>query len=149
MAGNLSRFDPFRAMSRFDPMREIEDIFKESGWPPGLRRFGSESMVRMDVSETEQAYTVRADMPGVSKEDIKVAVDGRDVSINAEIRKEQEEKQGENIICSERIYGQQSRHFSLPQEVDDTRVEARYQDGVLELVLPKKANAGRKQISIQ
>ncbi len=149
MAGNLSRFDPFRAMSRFDPMREIEDLFKEGGWSPSLRRFGSESMVRMDVSETEQAYTVRADMPGVSKDDIRVAIEGRDISISAEIRKEQEQKEGENVICSERYYGQQSRHFSLPQEVDDAKVEARYHDGVLELVLPKKANAGRKQISIQ
>ena len=55
MAGNLSRFDPFRAMARFDPMQEMEDLFKESRWMPSLRRFGGESMMKMDVSETEQA----------------------------------------------------------------------------------------------
>ncbi|QAU34561.1 Hsp20/alpha crystallin family protein [Janthinobacterium sp. 17J80-10] len=149
MAGNLSRFDPFRAMARFDPMQEIEDLFKENRWMPSARRFGGESMLKMDVSETEQAYTVRAEIPGVSKEDIKVAIEGSNVSISAEVKKEHEEKQGENLICSERYYGQQSRHFSLPQDVDETKAEAKYHDGVLELVLPKKTGTGRKQISIQ
>lgn len=149
MAGNLSRFDPFRATARFDPMQEMEDFLKESRWMPSMRRFGAESALKMDVSETDQAYTVKAEMPGVAKEDIKVAIEGNNVSISAEIKKEHEEKEGENLICSERYYGQQSRHFSLAQEVDDSKAEAKYHDGVLELVLPKKASTGRKQISIQ
>ncbi|RJG00921.1 Hsp20/alpha crystallin family protein [Noviherbaspirillum sedimenti] len=149
MAGNLSRFDPFKAIARFDPMQEMEDFFKEGRWSPSTRRFGSEPMLKMDVSETEQAYTVKAEIPGVSKEDIKVAIEGNNVSITAEIKKVHEEKEGENLICSERYYGQQSRHFSLAQDVDESKAEAKYHDGVLELVLPKKANTGRKQISIQ
>lgn len=149
MAGNLSRFDPFRAIARFDPMQEMEDIFKESRWMPSLRRFGGESMMKMDVSENEQAYTVKAEIPGVTKEDIKVAIEGNNVSISAEVKKEHEEKEGENLICSERYYGQQSRHFSLAQDVDDSKAEAKYHDGVLELILPKKAGSSRKQISIQ
>lgn len=149
MAGNLSRFDPFRAIARFDPMQEMEDIFKESRWMPSLRRFGGESMMKMDVSENEQAYTVKAEIPGVTKEDIKVAIEGNNVSISAEVKKEHEEKEGENLICSERYYGQQSRHFSLAQDVDESKAEAKYHDGVLELILPKKAGSSRKQISIQ
>jgi len=149
MAGNLSRFDPFRTMARFDPMQEMEDLFKESRWMPSVRRFGGDSMMKMDVSETEQAYTVKAEIPGVTKEDIKVAIEGNNVSITAEVKKEHEEKEGENLICSERYYGQQSRHFSLAQDVDESKAEARYHDGVLELVLPKKAGTSRKQISIQ
>jgi HSP20 family protein len=147
MAGNLSRFDPFRAMARFDPMQEMEEFFKER--MPSMRGFGGESMMKMDVSETDQAYTVKAEMPGVAKEDIKVAIEGNNVSISAEIKKEQEKKEGENLIHSERYYGQQSRNFSLAQEVDESKAEAKYHDGVLELVLPKKASSGRKQISIQ
>ena len=149
MAGNLSRFDPFRTMARFDPMQEMEELLKENRWMPGLRRLGSESMMKMDVTETDQAYTVKAEMPGVTKEDIKVSIEGNNVSITAEVKKVQEEKEGENLIHSERYYGQQSRHFSLAQEVDDSKAEAKYHDGVLELILPKKASSGRKQISIQ
>ena len=149
MAGNLSRFDPFRAMARFDPMQEMEELLKDNRWMPSMRRFGGESMMKMDVSETEQSYTVKAEIPGVAKEDIKVAIEGNNVSITAEIKKEHEEKEGENLIHSERYYGQQSRHFSLAQEVDDSKAEAKYHDGVLELVLPKKTSSGRKQISIQ
>ncbi len=149
MAGNQSRFDPFRAIARFDPMQEIEDLFKDNRWLPNARRFGTEPGLKMDVVENEQSYIVKAEIPGVAKEDIKVAIEGNQVSITAEIKKEQEQKEGENLLCSERYYGQQSRHFALAQEVDDAKAEAKYQDGVLELVLPKKANAGRKQISIQ
>lgn len=149
MAGNLSRFDPFRSMSRFDPMQEMEDFLKENRWMPSMRRFGGESALRMDVAETDQAYTVKAEIPGVAKEDIKVAIEGNSVSITAEIKKEHEEKEGENLICSERYYGQQSRHFSLPQDVDESKAEAKYHDGVLELVLPKKTGTARKQITIQ
>ena len=78
-----------------------------------------------------------------------MAIEGNNVSITAEVKKEHEEKEGENLICSERYYGQQSRHFSLAQDVDESKAEAKYHDGVLELVLPKKAGASRKQISIQ
>lgn len=149
MAGNQSRFDPFRAIARFDPMQEIEDLFKDNRWLPNARRFGTEPGLKMDVVENEQSYIVKAEIPGVAKEDIKVAIEGNQISITAEVKKEQEQKEGENLLCSERYYGLQSRHFALAQEVDDAKAEAKYHDGVLELVLPKKANAGRKQISIQ
>lgn len=149
MASNLSRFDPFRTIARFDPMQEIEEMFKDNRWMPSFSRFGTEPTLKMDVKENDQAYTVKAEIPGVSKDDIKVAIEGNKVSITAEIKKEHEQKDGDALICSERYYGQQSRHFALAHDIDDSKVEARYQDGVLELVLPKKSSTERKQISIQ
>lgn len=149
MANIQTRFDPFRSLTRFDPLREMEDFFREGRWSPMLRGMGAESGIRMDIKEGDQNYIIKAEIPGVSKEDIKVAIDGNQVSINAEIRQEQEQKEGENLICSERYYGQMSRTFSLPQDVDDTKAEAHYQNGVLELTLPKKEGGGRKQIAIQ
>lgn len=150
MANTPTRFDPFGAIARFDPMQDFEDLFKEPRWMSSVaRRLGSEPTLKMDVSETDQAYTVKAEIPGVAKEDIKVSIEGGQVSISTEVKKEEERKEGENLICNERYYGQQSRRFSLAQEVDESKAQAKYQDGVLELVLPKKTSSGRKQISIQ
>ncbi|MBI1890850.1 MAG: Hsp20/alpha crystallin family protein [Burkholderiales bacterium] len=149
MANIQPRFDPFRSLARFDPLQEMEDFFREGRWSPMLRRFGSESGIRMDITENDQNYVVKAEIPGVSKEDIKVAIDGNQVSISTETRQEREQKEGENLICNERYYGQMSRNFTLPQDVEDTKAEAHYQNGVLELTLPKKEGGGRKQIAIQ
>jgi HSP20 family protein len=149
MANIQQRFDPFRALTRFDPFREMEDFFREGRWSPAMSRFGGESGIRMDVTENDQSYIVKAEVPGVTKEDIKVAIDGNQVSITAEIKQEQEKKEGENLLYNERYYGQMARNFALPQDVDETKAEAHYQNGVLELTLPKKAGGGRKQIAIQ
>jgi HSP20 family protein len=149
MAGNLTRFDPLGDMMRFDPYRNIEDFFKEFSMLPSLRGYEAEHRRRMDMSETDQAYQVKADIPGVKKEDIKISVEGNKVSISAEVKEEKEEKQAGNVVRSERYFGQQYRSFLLPQEVDDAKVEAKYQDGVLSLTLPKKPGSTGKQITIQ
>jgi HSP20 family protein len=107
------------------------------------------SMIRLDVSETDQAYTVKAEIPGCRKEDIDISLDGNVVTIHAETKGEKEEKQEGKIVRSERYRGEQYRSFTLPQEVDDQKAQAKYQDGILELTLPKKSGASRKQISIQ
>lgn len=147
MAG-LTRFDPFREMTRLDPFRNVEDLFKEFSLMPSLRGVEPEPRIRVDVSETDQAYTVKADIPGVKKEDIKIAIEGSTVSISATTQQEKEEKIG-NVMRTERYSGEQYRSFSLPQEVDDTKAEAKYQDGVLSLTLPKKTGTGGKQITVQ
>ncbi len=103
----------------------------------------------MDVTEDENAYTVTADLPGVKKEDINVSIDGNQVSIAAEVKKEHDEKDGAKILRSERHYGKFSRHFTLLQEVDESGAQAKYADGVLELKLPKKAQASAKRLYIQ
>lgn len=146
---NLTRFDPFREMMRLDPFRNTEDFFKEFSMMPSLRGLEPEPRIRMDVSETEQAYMIKADIPGVKKEDIKIAIEGNTVSIRAEMKEEKEEKSAGNMVRSERYYGEQYRSFALPQEVDEGKAEAKYQDGVLSLTLPKKAGATSKQITIQ
>ncbi|WP_292936303.1 Hsp20/alpha crystallin family protein [Noviherbaspirillum sp.] len=146
---NLTRFDPFSDMMRFDPFRNMDDFFKEFSMMPSLRGMEAEPRIRMDVSETEQAYQIKADIPGVKKEDIKVAIDGNVVSIRAETKEEKEEKTEGNMVRKERHYGEQYRSFTLPQDVDESKVEAKYQDGVLSLMLPKKAGGTTKQITIQ
>lgn len=145
---NIMRFDPFGDIARLDPFRNIDDLLKDFRLTPTLRGVESEPRIRMDVSETDQAYLVKAEIPGVQKDDIKVAIEGNQVSITAEVKKEEEKKSG-SMIRSERYYGQQYRSFTLPQEVDDTKAEAKYQDGMLELTLPKKPGTGGKQLAIK
>lgn len=149
MASNLTRFNPFGDMARFEPFRGFDDFFKDFRMKPMMRDLEAEPLIKMDVTESEQAYTVKAEVPGVKKEDIKVAIEGNQVSINVEVKKEKEEKKGESVVHSERYVGQQYRSFTLPVEIDDAKAEARYQDGVLELALPKKKNGnGAKQIAV-
>jgi HSP20 family protein len=105
--------------------------------------------MRIDVTENDKAYTVKADIPGVKKEDIDVQVDGNLVSIRAETRSEKETKgEGNRILRSERHYGTIERSFSLGQDVDASAVKAGYADGVLSLELPKKALANASRIAI-
>lgn len=105
--------------------------------------------IKVDVSEDSNAYRVSALIPGVKKEDIHVSVEGNAVSITAEVKRESEVKEGERVLHSERVYGSASRSFSLPQEIDETQVDAKYVDGVLNLVLPKKTQSSAKRITIQ
>jgi HSP20 family protein len=104
---------------------------------------------RVDVSENEQAYVIRAEIPGVKKEDINISIDGDQVAIAAEIKNEKEVKDGERVLRAERHYGKVYRAFALGQAVDENAASAKYTDGVLELTLPKKAAAQAKRITIQ
>ncbi len=106
--------------------------------------------MRVDVSEKDNAYEVKADIPGVKKEDINVRIDGNVVQIDAEVNREKESKdKGGKVLRSERYWGNISRTFSLAQDVDDTKVVAKYADGVLTLELPKKASPESKKIAVQ
>jgi HSP20 family protein len=109
---------------------------------------GTEVSIKVDVKEDEKAYTVRADIPGVKKEDIQVDVEGNMISLRAETKQEKEEKKGEKVIYSERSYGMASRSFTLPAEVDAKGAKAEYKDGVLSLTLPKKGNGGGKRVTV-
>lgn len=148
MATNLMQFDPFSGIARMDPFRNIEDIFRDFAMMPGLRTAPAVPQIRMDVAETDSNYIVKADIPGVQKENIKVAINGNQVSLSAEM-KDEKETNSAGILRSERSCGQQYRSFTLPQEVDDAGAEARYENGVLELTLPKKHGSGAKQLLIQ
>ena len=104
---------------------------------------------RADVIENDKAYTVHAELPGVKKEDIQISIDGDQVSISAQVKRENEVKDGERLLRSERYTGKFYRAFALGTAIDEDAVNARYVDGVLELTLPKKAAAAAKRITIQ
>ncbi|MFZ1907635.1 MAG: Hsp20/alpha crystallin family protein [Burkholderiales bacterium] len=107
-----------------------------------------ELKMKVDVKEDEKGYSMHAEIPGVKKEDIQVDVNGNQVSIRAEVKQEKEDKQGEKVLHSERYYGMVSRSMQLPAEIDSQGVRAEYQDGVLNIVLPKKASAQAKRVTI-
>ena len=144
---NITRYDPFNEI--------VDDLFKGFFVRPvgynGVRSaFGSElPQIKVDVADNEAAYAVHAELPGVKKEDIQVQVDGNQLTLSAEVKREKEAKDnGERLIHVERVFGKTSRSFSLPQEIDEAKVQAKFKDGVLELTLPKKQPAPRKQIEI-
>ena len=135
---NIARFDPFQDL--------VDDLFKGFLVRPVAY---DAPRLKLDVTEKNGAYVVSADLPGVRKEDIQVAIDGAQVTLSAEVKREKEVAEGERALHVERSYGKLSRSFSLPQELDEARAEAKFRDGVLELTLPKKAAAARKSITIQ
>jgi HSP20 family protein len=143
------------SITRFDPFNDlVDDLFK--GFlvrPLGFEGRGDGGVqlprARVDVAERNGAYVVTAELPGVKKEDIHVTIDGAQVTLEAQVKQEKEASKDERVLHTERVFGKVSRSFTLPQEVDDAKAEAKFRDGVLELTLPKKAAAQRKQISIQ
>ena len=140
---NITRFDPFADLAPFG-----RDFFKNFSLQPFFRGMEMEPEIRMDVSEDDKAYSIKAEIPGVKKEDIKVSINGNMVSISAEVKKESEEKEGQKLIRSERYYGRVARSFSLGDEVDESAAQAKYSEGVLELTLPKKPGATSRTIKI-
>lgn len=145
---NITRFNPFSELARFDSIPDTNDFFNGFGLRSLMRDVEREPRVKMDVSENDGNYTVKAEIPGVNKNDIHISVDGNLVSISAEVKKEKEEKSGESVISRERYYGKVSRSFSLANEVDAEKVQANYADGVLEIKMPIKSGANRKQITV-
>lgn len=149
MAGSLIPLEVLRDVARLGSFRNIDDLFQEFSMTPSLTGSDGQSHIRMDVDETEQAYFIEAEIPGAKKDDIKIAIDGSKVSISAEVKQEKEEKSAGNTMRKERYYGQQYRSFTLPHDVDADKAEAKYQDGILSLSLPKKEDSGGKQLMIQ
>jgi HSP20 family protein len=146
---NITRFDPFNDLMRFDPFGTFDELWHVPRGRALWKSFPQESVIRLDVSEDEKAYRVKADVPGVRKEDLQVSIDGNNVSISAEVKGEEEEKKGETLVRSERYYGRQYRSFALPHEVDQARAEAKYENGVLELILPKREGTRAKQLTVK
>lgn len=106
--------------------------------------------IKIDVTENDKDYEVRAEIPGAKKEDIRISVDGNFVSISAEAKKEKEEKsKGGRVLVRETSYGAISRGFSLSSEIDDKGIVAKLEDGVLRLTLPKREGAKARRIEVQ
>ncbi|MCC6211098.1 MAG: Hsp20/alpha crystallin family protein [Burkholderiales bacterium] len=137
-------------ITRYNPFDELFGDFGKGFWLKPVTIPGVEEIkLKVEVKEDDKAYSVRAEIPGVKKDDIQVEVHGDQVSIRGEVKREKEEKKGEKVLHSERYYGMVSRSFSLPGEVDEKAVVAKYSDGVLDLTLPKKSGGGAHRIAVQ
>lgn len=139
---NLTRYDPFET-----GIEPFDDLFR--GFFRPVRMDRELPQFKMDVKENEKAYTVHADLPGVKKEDIHVSIEGNTVAISAETRSESEQKEGEKVLKRERSYGKVYRSFSLGADIDEASATAKYNDGVLELVLPKRVAAASKRLAVE
>ena len=123
-------------------------------WAPGymLRPLHGDPMpsqIRIDVSETDEAFEVKAEMPGVNKDDIDIQIRNSLVSISAEMKQEDRETKDDRILRSERYFGRVSRSFELPGSIDSSACVAKYNDGVLSLILPKvEPKADHQKIKI-
>ena len=137
------------ALTRIDPFDQLlPEAFRR--WSRQLRLpDDGPAEIRVDVTENDKDYQVRAEIPGAKKEDMRVHVDGNFVSISAEVRKDKEEKSGGRVLVRESYYGRVSRGFSLAHEIDDKAVAAKLEDGVLKLTLPKREGSGARTIPIQ
>jgi len=132
-------------LTSYDPFADsgIDEVFR--GFFRPVRVEKAPATIKMDVTEQDGAYVVKAEIPGVAKDDIQVAIEGSQVTIGAEVKREKDVKDGDRVLRSERYFGSVYRGFTLPVEVDEAASQAKYESGVLELKLVKKpAHAGRK-----
>ena len=133
---NLTVYHPFA-----DPA--FDELFR--GFFRPVRAGKDEASFKMDVTEKDNAYVVKAEIPGVAKEDIQVSIEGNQVTIGADVKREADAGDGERLLHRERFQGSVRRSFTLPVDLDEAASNARYENGVLELTLAKKpALAGRK-----
>jgi HSP20 family protein len=138
----LRQYDPFS----LEPLEEgLRGLLRP--WKFGTME--AVPTIKLDVSEQDTGYAVKAEIPGVRKDDIDIRVEGNRVTISAEVKSEKEDKEGGRILRRERQQGFASRSFTLGCAVDEDKVDAFYKDGVLELKLPKKAGKDTKRIAIK
>lgn len=145
---SLIRWSPFKSLAGVDRFPDIDDLFR--GVFPRTAWNGAENApdIRIDVFENDGAYRVKADIPGVDKKDIDVSINDNLVTISAEVRRETRQKDGDREIVTERSYGQAYRTFTLPVAVSSDAADARYENGVLTLTLPKKENGSAKKVTV-
>lgn len=129
----------------------IEDMFAPFTQGSGLAPWSGEGTIspRLNVSENDKSFEVQAEMPGVNKEDVKVAIDRQRVTIEGESKRESQQREGDNVLYSERSASKFMRSFMLPVEVDEANAQARMENGVLTLTLPKKEGNGATRVQIQ
>lgn len=136
---NITRIDPFDDLFRGFFVRPVGGEGTAQAAPS----------ITMDVKEQGDTYLVHAELPGVKKEDIHVVIDGSQVSISGEVKQEKEVKEGERVLRSERYFGKVSRSFQLGQAIDDSKAVAKFNNGVLELTLPKRAATVNRRLTIE
>jgi len=139
---HLTPFDPF-ADSGFD------ELFRGFFKPVRVGTQAAPVAIRMDVAESDKAYVVEAEIPGARKEDIKITIDGNQVTIGAEVKRETETRNGKQVLRSERYFGSVHRSFTLPVDVDEAASNAKFENGVLHVELAKKAPAAGRKLTVQ
>jgi HSP20 family protein len=138
---NIRRYDPFS----IEPMGDMLQSMLRN-WRIGP---DTELPFKVDVTESESSYTIAADLPGVKKEDINVAVDRGTVMISAKLEKASEVKEGDRVIRRERYSGSMQRAFTLDSNIDTEKIDASFQDGVLRVVLPKKEASQQQRVTVR
>ena len=142
---SLVRWDPWREMEEFvdrynralsERQEGGQDVMSKGDWSP-----------RVDITETDDEFTIKAEIPDVSKDDVKVKVENGILMIHGE-RKQEEEEKGKTFHRIERHYGAFNRSFTLPETVDQENVKARFKDGVLNIKLQKVKDAKPKAIDV-
>jgi HSP20 family protein len=135
-------------LSVYDPFAEVFPELFRGLMTPARGRETQALEIKVDVKESPADYTVHAELPGVSKDEINVEIDGNRVSISGEVKRESEQKDGERVLRSERYYGSVARSFVLANEIDESKSQAKFDNGVLTLTLPKKTVVGGKKLAI-
>ena len=154
--GALTRWEPFKM--RLDPFKELEEMQNRLstlfGRTPVRAEGGKEEMTvaewtpLVDITEDEKEYLIKAELPEVKKEDVKLTVNDNVLTITGERKYEKEEK-GKKYHRVERAYGSFMRSFTLPEDADEGKVSADYKDGVLKVHLPKSEKARPKSIDVK
>ena len=146
---NLTKWDPFKELE--DMSQRLNRLF---GGPVARSDAGREPLKTadwapsVDISETDDAYTVKAEIPDVTKEDVRVTMENGELTIQGERKQEKEEK-GKRYHRVERSYGSFLRSFALPDNVDESKVKADYKDGMLTLMLPKSEKAKPRAVEVK
>ena len=140
-------------ITRWEPFREMEEAFRQYSpfFARALRRTGGEGVAWSpvaDISETEKEYLIKAELPEVKKEDVKITLDNGVITISGERRHEQEQQDASEIRV-ESFYGTFSRSFALPDNIDAKAIQAEAKDGVLKVRIPKTRPAAPQAISIE
>lgn len=134
-----------------DFSRSIERLFDDNLFDRVPTPVATEATARapaLDIMETERGYVVHADLPGVGKQDVKVQIEGRRVSVSAEVRQRSEHKDGQRLLYRERSSSAFARSFTLPVEIDQTASEARLDNGMLTLTLVKRGATSAAQLEV-
>ncbi len=143
------------ALLRRDPEQEMEDMLERYARALGQPRAGSQEVIatgdwapRVNIAETEKAFEIKAEIPEVNKEDVKVTVHNGVLTIQGERKQEKEEK-GKKFHRVERLYGNFTRSFTLPDNVDETKISALFKDGILNLQIQKTEETKPKSIEVK
>lgn len=144
-------------MIRFDPLRELDELtdrLNRALYRPFPRFEREEALVEadwapvVDIEETEREYVVKAELPEVKKEEVKVAIEDGLLTIVGERKREKEEK-GRKVHRIERSYGKFTRTFTVPRDVDDKKVAAEFKDGLLTVHIPKTEAVKPRTIEVK